>query len=62
MRYDGGQTSYLEVLDSERSFFDAQLAASEVRASHFMLSYVDLYQGTRRWMAHSAKSSKQQKQ
>ncbi len=41
-RYDGGQTSYLEVLDSERSMFDAELATSEVRAS-FLISYVDLY-------------------
>jgi outer membrane protein, multidrug efflux system len=41
-RYDGGQTSYLEVLDSERSMFDAELATSAVRAE-FLISYVDLY-------------------
>lgn len=41
-RYDGGVTSYLEVLDSERSLFDAELFASEV----FRLklnSYISLY-------------------
>lgn len=42
MRYDGGQTSYLEVLDSERSLFDAELAAAEVQAL-YVLSYLDLY-------------------
>lgn len=30
-RYDGGVTSYLEVLDSDRSLFNAQLEASQVR-------------------------------
>jgi len=41
-RYDGGQTSYLEVLDSERSMFDAELATSDVRAE-YLISYVGLY-------------------
>ncbi len=41
-RYDGGQTSYLEVLDSERSMFDAELATSEVRAE-YLISYFALY-------------------
>jgi multidrug efflux system outer membrane protein len=30
-RYDGGVTSYLEVLDTERSLFQSELAASETR-------------------------------
>lgn len=42
MRYDGGQTSYLEVLEQERSLFDAELSTSEVHAQ-YLLSYVDLY-------------------
>ena len=42
-RYDGGVTSYLEVLDSERSQFDAELAASETYRL-YLSSYVNLYQ------------------
>ncbi|MCD4680389.1 MAG: efflux transporter outer membrane subunit [Bacteroidales bacterium] len=41
-RYDGGVTSYLEVLDSERSQFNAELAASEVYKLH-LNAYVFLY-------------------
>ena len=41
-RYNGGVTSYLEVLDSERSKFDAQLSASEVYQL-YLNSYVFLY-------------------
>ena len=41
-RYDGGVTSYLEVLDSDRSLFSAQLAASEVRRLQ-LVSIVRLY-------------------
>ncbi len=41
-RYDGGVTSYLEVLDSERSKFNAQLAATEVYQLH-LNAYVFLY-------------------
>jgi multidrug efflux system outer membrane protein len=41
-RYDGGVTSYLEVLDSERSLFDAELSASEVLRLQ-LNSYISLY-------------------
>ena len=41
-RYNGGVTSYLEVLDSERSKFNAQLAATEVYQLH-LNAYVFLY-------------------
>lgn len=41
-RYDGGVTSYLEVLDSERSKFNAQLSASEVY-QEYLNAYVFLY-------------------
>jgi multidrug efflux system outer membrane protein len=41
-RYDGGVTDYLEVLDSERSLFNAQLAASQVRRLE-LVSLVQLY-------------------
>ena len=41
-RYSGGVTSYLEVLDSERSLFDSELSTSE--AFRYQLnSYVKLY-------------------
>ena len=41
-RYDGGVTSYLEVLDSERSLFDAELAASETLQEK-LTAYINLY-------------------
>lgn len=41
-RYNGGVTSYLEVLDSERSQFNAELAASETYQA-YLNSYVFLY-------------------
>lgn len=41
-RYDEGMTSYLEVLDSERTLFDASLNASAT-LQYRLNSYVDLY-------------------
>ena len=41
-RYDGGITDYLEVLDSDRSLFDAQLAQSAVERLE-LVSIVRLY-------------------
>jgi multidrug efflux system outer membrane protein len=41
-RYDGGQTAYLEVLETERSLFNAELEASAIRREQ-LLSYVYLY-------------------
>ncbi|MFC2106778.1 efflux transporter outer membrane subunit [Bacteroidota bacterium] len=41
-RYDGGVTSYLEVLDSETTLFNAQLSASEAY-QQYLQSYVKLY-------------------
>ena len=41
-RYNGGVTSFLEVLDSERSLFQAELATSEVRRAR-LESIVALY-------------------
>ena len=41
-RYDGGVTSYLEVLDLERSLFRAEIAASQVRRAQ-LVAVVDLY-------------------
>jgi multidrug efflux system outer membrane protein len=41
-RYDGGVTSYLEVLDIERSLFDSELLASRTLQEH-LSAIVDLY-------------------
>jgi multidrug efflux system outer membrane protein len=41
-RYDGGQTAYLEVLETERSMFNAELEASAVRR-YLLSSYIYLY-------------------
>ena len=41
-RYNGGVTSYLEVLESDRSLFRAELAESEVRRQQ-LVSVVELY-------------------
>lgn len=42
MRYDGGVTSYLEVLESERTLFSAELELSETRQLT-LNSYIKLY-------------------
>ncbi len=42
-RYDGGVVDYLEVLDSERNFFDAQLLESEARQAT-LTAFVNLYE------------------
>lgn len=41
-RYDGGVTSYLEVLDAERSLFDAEIATSAARRAQ-LVAVVALY-------------------
>ena len=41
-RYDKGVTSYLEVLESQRQSFDAQLSYSTVRSELF-IAYIELY-------------------
>ncbi len=41
-RYDGGQTAYLEVLDTERSLFNAELETTAVKSA-LLSSYLYLY-------------------
>ena len=41
-RYDGGQNSHLQVLESERQKFNAELSLSETYQLHYN-SYVKLY-------------------
>ena len=43
VRYEGGNTSYLEVLDLQRSFFSSQLKSSEAQQLQ-LTSTVRLYQ------------------
>ena len=42
LRYDEGYSSYIEVLDAERSLFDAELSFAAAKASLF-LALIDLY-------------------
>ena len=42
MRYRGGTTTYLEVLDGQRSLFDAELTLALARGSEYQ-SLVQLY-------------------
>jgi multidrug efflux system outer membrane protein len=42
MRYQGGTTTYLEVLDGQRSLFAAELTLSEARGNEYQ-SLVQLY-------------------
>ncbi|MDQ1255827.1 MAG: outer membrane protein multidrug efflux system, partial [Candidatus Hydrogenedentes bacterium] len=42
LRYKGGVTSYLEVLDSERQLFDAELNLAQGKANE-LLAVVTLY-------------------
>jgi multidrug efflux system outer membrane protein len=44
-RYEGGYTSYIEVLDAERSLFNAQLAQTQTQAAA-LVSFVTLYKVT----------------
>ena len=39
---EGGKTSFLELLESERQMFNAELAAAEIYGLH-LSSYVKLY-------------------
>ncbi|EIK95506.1 NodT family RND efflux system, outer membrane lipoprotein [Pseudomonas sp. M47T1] len=45
LRYDNGYTSYIEVLDAERSLFDAELNYTTTRGAVFE-SMVDVYKAT----------------
>ncbi|CAG4895128.1 efflux transporter outer membrane subunit [Paraburkholderia saeva] len=42
LRYEGGYTSYIEVLDAERSLFNAQLGYTQTQGA-VLTSYVNLY-------------------
>ncbi len=55
LRYDNGYTSYIEVLDAERSLFDAQLNYTRTRGLVFT-SMIDLYKATGGgWVAEADK-------
>ncbi|HTJ93143.1 MAG TPA: efflux transporter outer membrane subunit [Pararobbsia sp.] len=42
LRYEGGYTSYIEVLDAERSLFNAQLSQTQTRGT-VLVSMINLY-------------------
>jgi len=42
VRFDNGYTSYLEVLDANRSLFDAELSHAQTNAT-LLRSFVNLY-------------------
>ena len=42
LRYEGGYTSYIEVLDAERSLFNAQLSYAQTQGAD-VTSFVNLY-------------------
>ena len=46
MRYRGSTTTYLEVLDGQRSLFSAELTLAEARGTEYQ-NLVQLYQGAR---------------
>ena len=55
LRYDNGYTSYIEVLDAERSLFDAELNYTRTRGTVFT-SMIDLYKATGGgWVAEADK-------
>jgi multidrug efflux system outer membrane protein len=59
-RYSKGVTSYLEVLESQRQSFDAQLAYSSVR-SDLLISYIDLYKALGGgWISEAEKQTAEQ--
>jgi len=61
-RYDGGVTSYLEVLDSERSLFNAELATSEVFRLN-LNSFISLYKALGGgWVSEEEKETMDEKE
>lgn len=59
LRFDEGYTSYLEVLDSNRSLFDAELSYAQTRAVLFR-SFVNLYKAMGGgWVAEADKMTAQ---
>ena len=45
LRYDNGYTSYIEVLDAERSLFNAELSLSQIQGAVFV-AMIDVYKAT----------------
>jgi len=61
-RYDRGATSYLEVLDAERSWFSAELELSDIRRA-YLTAYIKLYKALGGgWITQEEKDTQQQQQ
>jgi multidrug efflux system outer membrane protein len=59
MRYDEGYTSYIEVLDSERSLFEAETSIAQIQGTVFG-SLINLYMVLGGgWVAEADQVSKQ---
>ena len=61
-RYEGGVTSYLEVLENDRSLFQAELEAAETRQL-YLRSYINLYKALGGgWISEEEVDSAQEQQ
>jgi outer membrane protein, multidrug efflux system len=60
LRYEGGYTSYIEVLDAERSLFNAELSQTQTQQA-VLTSYVSLYKAMGGgWVVDAEKMTTQQ--
>ncbi|MFC0399217.1 efflux transporter outer membrane subunit [Paraburkholderia rhizosphaerae] len=60
LRYEGGYTSYIEVLDAERSLFNAELSETQTRQA-VLTSFVSLYRAMGGgWVIEAEKMTTQQ--
>ena len=60
IRYDKGVTSYLEVLDTERTLFNAELELSEVR-QNYLSAYIKVYKSLGGgWISRKEKEDSEQ--
>jgi outer membrane protein, multidrug efflux system len=60
LRYEGGYTSYIEVLDAERSLFNAELSRTQTQQA-VLASYVSLYKAMGGgWVVDAEKMTTQQ--
>jgi multidrug efflux system outer membrane protein len=59
LRYDGGYTSYLEVLDAERSLFQSQIQTAQTQALLY-LAMINLYKALGGgWVDEAARAAPQ---
>jgi len=54
LRFDSGYTSYIKVLDAERSLFNAELSQAQTKGSLFQ-ALVNLFKAMGGWMGPGSK-------